>query len=238
MRQPDALRRGIVVHDIFEAFITCVRDDPSQLTSAHLMQVADRLLAHAVPWPEIRLLWQAKLARVADWFIATEQARQTVAPPGKLEAKARAQIPELGFTLTAQADRIDIDTQGRAYIYDYKTGTPPTKPQQAHFDKQLLLEAAMLTEGAFEQLAPMHVQSATFIGLGSSPSLVAAPLDEHPPQQVWQEFIQLVTRYLTPEQGFTARRALFKETDIGDYDQLARFGEWDTTTPPSPEDLT
>src|SRR6056300_308313 len=69
MRQPDALRRGIVVHDIFEAFITCVRDDPSQLTSAHLMQVADRFLVHAVPWPEIRLLWQAKLAREADWFI-------------------------------------------------------------------------------------------------------------------------------------------------------------------------
>lgn len=238
MRQPDALRRGIVVHEVFEKFIASLRDAPSQLTSAHLMQLADQVLAQAVPWPEIRLLWQAKLARVADWFIATEEARQTIAPPGKLEAKAQALIPQLAFTLTAQADRIDIDAHGLAYIYDYKTGTPPTKPQQAHFDKQLLLEAAMLTQGAFEGLAPMHVQSATFIGLGSSPSLVAAPLDEHPPHQVWQEFIQLITRYLTPDQGFTARRALFKETDVGDYDHLARYGEWDTTTPPSPEDLT
>ena len=33
-------------------------------------------------------------------------------------------------------------------------------------------------------------------------------------------------------QGFTARRAMQKAGDVGDYDQLARFGEWELTDLP------
>ena len=39
------------------------------------------------------------------------------------EVKARAVLADLGFTLTAKADRIDVAADGRAYIYDYKTPT-------------------------------------------------------------------------------------------------------------------
>ena len=78
---------------------------------------------------------------------------------------------------------------------------------------------------------------AVFIGLGSTPEEVDAPLDDHPPEKVWAEFAKLVSAYLDAGQGFTARRALFKEDDPTDYDQLSRFGEWDTTQDPVPEDL-
>lgn len=76
-----------------------------------------------------------------------------------------------------------------------------------------------------------------YIGLSNSPKEVEAPLADMPPNQVWEEFEQLITRYLDVEQGFTARRALRKDTDISDYDQLSRFGEWDATEEPVSEDL-
>ena len=35
-----------------------------------------------------------------------------------------------------------------------------------------------------------------------------------------------------------ARRALENGTDPSDYDHLSRFGEWDMTDDPAPEDLS
>ena len=55
---------------------------------------------------------------------------------------------------------------------------------------------------------------------------------------VWAKFEQLISAYLEPDSGFTARRAMFKDQDISDYDPLSRFGEWDLTVPPSKEDLS
>jgi RecB family exonuclease len=175
------------------------------------------------------------MARVAAWFCKTEAARQQIATPhpDNFEIRGRAQIPELGFTLKGTADRIDVDERGGAHIYDYKTGQAPTKAQQEHFDKQLLLEAAMVANGAFDKLQPRHVERAVFISLHpGKPEEVPAPLHEQPPAQVWSEFTQLIASYMEPDQGYTARRALMKDTDLADYDHLSRFGEWDVTDEP------
>ena len=96
----------------------------------------------------------------------------------------------------------------------------------------------MAQRGAFEGLAAAPVADAVFIGVGTSPKEVAAPLESEPPGRVWAEFGQLIAAYMRRDQGFTARRAVQKDTDTGDYDQLARFGEWDRSTDPTPEDLT
>ncbi|MGD9862577.1 MAG: hypothetical protein AB7S99_05130, partial [Pseudodonghicola sp.] len=73
--------------------------------------------------------------------------------------------------------------------------------------------------------------------IGSSYKEVPAPLDEEPPAQVLAELRKLLISYHRAEQGYTSRRMLFKDTDVGDYDHLARFGEWDRATDPEPEDL-
>ncbi|MEE4247822.1 MAG: hypothetical protein V2I33_20680, partial [Kangiellaceae bacterium] len=57
------------------------------------------------------------------------------------------------------------------------------------------------------------------------------------PEKVWTEFEALITAYLDQETGYTARRALSSVKDHGDYDQLARFGEWDVSDTPTPEDI-
>ena len=240
VRPPDALVRGIVVHRVMEVFIKSVVADPSRLTRSHLMATTERVLQEDVPWPAARLMWYARIERIADWFVAQEKRRQAHATPLVFEKAAEGTLnfPDLGFTLRGFADRIDRADDGAILIYDYKTGTPPGPTEQAFFDKQLLLEAAMVEQGGFETIGAAPVESAIFIGLGGSPKEVAAPLDDEPPAVVIAGLRSLIASYLSPDQGFTARRLVQRDADTGDYDQLARYGEWDGTTPAVPEDLT
>jgi ATP-dependent helicase/nuclease subunit B len=237
MQAPDALLRGIVTHDILETFIKGLEHEPDNLTEERLMSLADTVLARCVPWPEMRVLWKARLSRAAGWFVATEKDRRAQALPEAFERKGAARLDDLGFTLTVKADRIDRDANGALHIYDYKTGRLPTKDEQTFFDKQLLLEAAMAERGAFEGIDPAPVTKAAYIGVGSARKEQPAPLEDEPPEKVWLEFSALIRAYSDQGRGYTSRRAMFKEGEAGDYDQLARFGEWDATQDPTPEDL-
>lgn len=230
-KTPDPLLRGIVIHDILETFCRVVQADPGHLSTRIMLDISADKLQQDVPWAATRALWYARIARTADWFVSGEADRLALAQPVEFEVKARATLADLGFSLTAKADRIDLAADGRAYIYDYKTGLPPSPSEQRYFDKQLLLEAAMAENGDFEGLGPVSVAEAIYIGLGSKPVTTAAPLDDEPPMQVWEAFHALIKAYQDPAQGYTARRAMQSDKTPSDYDQLARFGEWDVTIP-------
>lgn len=237
MKLPDALLRGTVLHAVLERFVKETQADAASRTAGRLLDICGEVLEAEVPWAEARHLWQARLARVAEGFLADETVRRALADPAAFEVKGAAEIAELGFTLTAKADRIDLDANGNAVLYDYKTGAPPTKDRQIHFDRQLLLSAAIAERGGFENVVPRHVIGAAYIGLGAKAGEVPAPLDEVPPGRAWEDFCTLMRTYFEETQGFTARRAMFSKADQGDYDQLARFGEWDVTTPPDRSDV-
>lgn len=239
VQSPDAPMRGTLIHSVMEVFVKDIIANPSLLNSAHLMTVARDILERDVPWPATRALWLAKLSRVADWFISKEVERQTRSTPIAFEKQAKGvmKLPQLGFTLTGYADRIDKTGPNNVAIFDYKTGAPPSEKQQAKFDKQLLIEAAMMEEGSFNHVGINSVDEAVFIGLGSNPVEVRAPLQKEPPAKVLDELSQLIRAYLSDEQGFTSQRTIQSERERGDYDHLARFGEWDGTDIPVPEDL-
>jgi double-strand break repair protein AddB len=229
MQAPDALLRGILIHSVIEDFVKETVSNTAELDPAHLSAIASGKLED-IPFPTVRALWQARVNRFAPWFCASEEARRAKAKPARFEITGRAEIPELGFTLKGTADRIDLDDRAGAHLYDYKTGGAPSEKEQLHFDKQLLLEAAMLLNGAFPDLAPRHIESATYIQLKpGDPKEVGAPLLDSPPEKTWAQFTALIAAYMDPEKGYTARRALMKDADIADYDHLSRFGEWDVT---------
>lgn len=232
MKVPDALMRGIVVHEVLEEFIRDTAAAPERCTEAAFSEKCRAVLAARVPWAEARAAWQARLERVAGWFVAAEQERRLLARPAAFEARGQAELPALGFTLTAMADRIDLDRAGNLHLYDYKTGRPPTAREQAHFDKQLLLEAAIAERAGFGELAPARVARAVYIGLSGQGQETDAPLDDEPPGAVWSGLEALIRAYLGADQGYTARRAAHSARETGDYDQLARFGEWDITDAP------
>lgn len=240
VQSADALLRGDVTHKVMEYFVKDAVADPAALTRDNLLRIAEEVLTDLVPWPAARTVWLARIARIADWFIEHETVRLAAATPVAFEADARGvlDIPELGFTLRGVADRIDRNMSGEVQIYDYKTGVPPTDKQQKHFDKQLLIEAAMVEEGAFKAVGAAPVSSATFIGLGNPPKEVDAPLEDEPPREILENLRTLIAAYLDLDQGFTSRRMMEKVVFEGEFDHLARYGEWDGSDPAKPEDLT
>lgn len=231
----DAPLRGTIVHGILERFIRAGHGPSDRDT---LMQIAAEEFAAHCPWPTIRAQWMARMERSADQFLADEAERQALAQDHKIEAYGEILVAPSGVLLTCKADRIDLTETGSALIYDYKTGAVPTKNQQLTFDKQLLLEAAMVELGAFKNLGRMSVVGAAFIGVNAAMKNVPAPLDQNPPDQVWAELETLFGNWHEVNRGYTARLALFSKTDQSDYDHLSRYGEWDTSDDPDPQVLT
>ncbi len=240
VQSPDAPMRGVILHEVMEAFVRDTVADPDLLTKSHLLDVARQVLEREAPWPAARAMWLARIERIADWFIDREVLRQQTATPVAFEDAAMGQheLADIGFTIFGFADRIDVTDQGTARVYDYKTGTPPTPKEQQFFDKQLLIEAALVEQGGFKEVPAMPVAEATYIGVGATPKEVRAPLDDEPPAEVLAGLRTLIATYLQAYQGFTSRRMVKTEDFAGDYDQLARFGEWDASDDAVPEDLT
>ena len=236
--EPDARLRGKVLHEIFEGF---ARERPADETLAdarqRLLATAERILTAEIPWPSAQRFWLARVARIADRFVAAEAARAARGVPAMLETSGAIMLEALDFRLTARPDRIDLLEDGTLHIYDYKSGEPPTKKQQEHFDKQLLLEAAMAERGAFAALGATTVSAATYIQLGGAGKEVTTPRDTGGFDDHWAGLQRLIGHYLRPENGYPSRRAVFEAAREGDYDHLARFGEWQMGDAPSPQDV-
>ncbi|MGR3572377.1 double-strand break repair protein AddB [Brevirhabdus sp.] len=235
--EPDAMLRGTVLHDVLHEFIETTADGLPADARDLLMRIADRHLDEKAPWPTTRRIWRARLAKVAGWFLDGEARRREIARPGILEQKRTLALTPLDFSLTGKVDRIDLRHDGGVVIYDYKTGKPPTDPQITHYDKQLLLEAAMVELGAFEQLAGRPVIEVCHLGLGANPEERRREMGAGEALQTWEELKELIGKYQSATRGFTSRRAMQNRADVRDYDHLARFGEWDETTPPTPRDV-
>jgi double-strand break repair protein AddB len=232
---PDALARGSVLHAILERFVTERGPETLAEARARLLSVADAVLAEEAPWPAARTLWRARLERAADAFLLREAGSD--GQPILIETKGGVTLPALDFRLTAKPDRIDAYPDGTLHILDYKTGTPPTAKEQLHFDKQLLLEAAMAERGAFDTIGERQVARISYIGLNTAAKVESTEITPELLARVWDDLHRLVGHYLSPGQGYASRRAVFKARFPGDYDHLARFGEWDMTDRPMPEDV-
>lgn len=232
---PDAALRGSVLHSILERFIRERQSEPHPAARARLLAITDAVLEQDIPWPAARRLWRARLERVADWFLEREAARDGT--PVLIEEKGGVTLGTHDFRLTARPDRIDLEADGRLHILDYKTGTPPTPKQQEHFEKQLLLEAAMAERGGFGEVGVAEVAAVTYIGLGATPREERTDITPGITAQTWAGLEKLIARYMRREQGYPARRAVFETHIQGPYDHLARFGEWEMSDSPAPEDV-
>lgn len=234
-KRPEARDRGNVLHRLLEEFVPVMADLPVPARRTHLLDTAARVLAEDVPWPTARRLWLMRLARIADGFLAEEAQRQADASPAALEVRGHLDLVRVETRLIAKADRIDRDAAGNLMIYDYKTGTLPTVKQQREFAKQLLLETAIAEAGGFAGLDPAPVARAAYLGLGSALKTVEAPLIESPVTQTLAELTDLLAAFLDRETGYTAQLARQSASTAGDYDHLARAGEWDLSDAPQPE---
>lgn len=235
--RPGPALRGQVLHTVMEALLAenPAPGAPPEALKARLMALAAEALDRDVPWPAARAFWLARMDRIADRICADEADRLAEGRPVVVERHARLALPGTGVVLTARPDRIDLLADGRVVIYDYKSGIPPTNAQMAAFDKQLMLEAAMVRRGAFDAIGPAEVAGLRYVHLGGEGD--THPRDHSPEleKETWNGVLRLIAAYLAGETGFTAMRAPAQMGYAGDYDHLARFGEWSLADAPVPE---
>lgn len=237
-RRPDGRLLGTVMHRVLDRFIR-ERQLPEDAATAlrRLGIAADDVLEAMVPWPGIRQAYRGRLDRIAEAFLADERRRAALGVPVILEEPGEMGLQSVDFLLTARPDRIDLLHDGSAHVYDYKTGTPPSVPQQQHFDKQLRLEAVMVMQGAFASLGAVQAVAASHIALGSGAGERSARITPEVLTETWEGLHRLIAAYHRRSTGYTSRRAVFQAKIEGDYDHLARAGEWEMSDPPAPEDV-
>jgi double-strand break repair protein AddB len=227
--EADALSRGTVMHSIIEAFNASCHTKDGSYTVEHFLEVTQEVLEKDVPWPSARKLWFGRLKRISSWFVEAEQRRNEEGTLLAQEIKGARKVTDFDFTLSAKADRLDLDENGQIMIYDYKSGDPPTAPMTKLFDKQLQLEAAIASAGGFIGIAPLQVSRLQYIGLNGPNKVHSISGLGNIADETWAEFVGLLRCHFENGTGYGARVKMQKDVFGSDYDDLSRFGEWEET---------
>ncbi|MCI4662185.1 MAG: double-strand break repair protein AddB [Neomegalonema sp.] len=234
VERPDARERGTLLHKIVEGFVGASMGALPRDPEALFEQAAREALVPVEPWPSIHAFWLARAHQIKPWFLATEMDRRALGNPLALEARGVTQFDTLlgTITLRAEADRIDKRHGGYA-IFDYKTGSIPSKKQQAEFAKQLPLEAAILRASGFEGVQKGEVVKLAYLHLKGGEEggkEVDFAGDDLGPAGEAEEALaglaKLMAAYANPDQGYPSRLRPETISFSGDYDHLARLGEW------------
>jgi len=239
-----AADRGSAIHDALGEFTQTyaieLPDDPAQA----LRLIGQKYFAPLMERPEARALWWPRFQRIAGWFAGWETVRRDDIRTIAAEIQGNISIRldnERTFTLSARADRIEHRHDRTYAILDYKTGQPPTGKQvRMGLSPQLTLEAAILREGGFENIAAgSSVSEFGYVRLsGNNPPGEQKPLElkitrseqaqlpDEAADYARQQLEALIRKFEDEAQGYTSLNLSMWSNRYGSYDDLARIKEW------------
>jgi ATP-dependent helicase/nuclease subunit B len=239
-----AADRGSAIHDALGEFTQTfpieLPDHPAQA----LRLIGEKYFAPLMERPEARALWWPRFQRIAGWFAGWEVARRGDIERIAAEIRGEIGIPlddERTFILSARADRIEHRRDRSYAILDYKTGQPPTGKQvRMGLSPQLTLEAAILREGGFENIAAdSSVSDFGYVRLsGNNPPGEQKPLElkirpgdtpqlpDDAADYARQQLEALIRKFEDENQGYTSLNLSMWSNRYGSYDDLARIKEW------------
>ncbi len=227
---------GTAVHETLAEF---VQAEPCGLLPDGAEQ---RLLARArdkfAPFlddPDFLAFRWPRLVDGLRQMLRFERRRRAVAKEIYVEEKGEWSFPLFdgsSFRLTAVADRIEIDAKGVAFLFDYKTGAPPSDKQvHVGFAPQLTLEAAMLEAGAFGGVGIRQVDAAAYVQVREDgDARWIKPKDGMRFRELAakhsEDLRALLNQFRDEKLPYPSRPFVTLTAREGDYDHLARVKEW------------
>ncbi|SFS32460.1 double-strand break repair protein AddB [Brevundimonas viscosa] len=235
----EALARGTAIHAAVERV---VHTWPGVLPEDCADEI-ERFLHDALldaGFGDAAMARERPLARnCALWLERFERERRARGATLLIEQKGEMTFEAPGghFTLTARADRIELDAHGAA-VMDFKTGPAPTQKQVVQgFAPQLTLSAAILAAGGFPA-PPTEATELLYVRLigrrdparvddvarpSKNNALTAAQLAERELERL-KAGVALFDDEATPYTSWVAPQ--FMGNFGGNYDHLARVWEW------------
>jgi ATP-dependent helicase/nuclease subunit B len=228
---PGAGDRGTIIHKALERFIHAFPSELPDDPLAELRACGQDAFRPFSRCPQVLALWWPRFLKVAEWTVQQEQAVRAGIQEILAEAKGDLviEVPAGPFRLTARADRLELHGDGSVVIIDYKTGQPPSKKDMERgIAPQLALEGAILRAGGFAKaglerrpLADLQFWQLSGNEKGGKVEARSTELVE----EALEGLEALIRHY---DQAGTAYPAAYRPPTArpGDYDHLARLGEW------------
>jgi ATP-dependent helicase/nuclease subunit B len=233
---PGARDRGTVIHGAIGDYTVEFKDRAPADPLAELKRLGEKHFKPLADYPEARAFWWPRYERIARWFAGWDYERRDglLSLFAEIDGVLSFPVGERTFTLTARADRIEQRRDGSYAILDYKTGQARTEKQvRTGLAPQLTLEAAILQNGKFGELAPGPVSEIVYVTLrGGEPPGKPQRIEFKegtPDSQAERALAKLIELVATFEDESTPYRSLVHpmwKTHYGDYDHLARVKEW------------
>jgi len=250
--EPGAAERGTLIHDIIAQFTERHPGTLPPHALGDMMEIGWKVFAPMQSYPAAFAIWWPRFERAAKWFVEIEGERRSRIDVIHSEVEGRIEIGSGAdrFTLTARADRIEVNKDGSIAVLDFKTGAPPTyKEAILGFEPQLLLEAAIALAGGFPGIAGTRLSETGAIKIsgGQPPGLfrpfelssradfkaVAEPRgiagDDHltiAARHAMDGAERLLRQYADPATPYPFAPRVQRQKDYNDYEHLARFKEW------------
>jgi ATP-dependent helicase/nuclease subunit B len=228
---PSAAERGTAIHAALEAFGEEFPEAVTPEAEARLFAIFEELKAQLDLRPAQGALWGPRLDRIARWVIEQEKLRRQGLARVYAERSGRMEVPGAeGFELYGKADRIEELSAGGFAVLDYKTGKPPSnKDVEQGRAPQLVLEAALLKAGAFEDVPAGEARELTYWRLSGGREAgqeQTFPVTPEFVEESLAKLARLVRRYRDPAMPYRARPRPELSLRFNDYAHLARIKEW------------
>jgi ATP-dependent helicase/nuclease subunit B len=235
---PGARDRGTVIHGAVGDFTAHFKDRLPDDVVTELLRLGEARFAALEDFPDAKAFWWPRFRRIAHWFAEFERERRTDLVRLDAEIQGKVDIPTSDgvFTLHTRADRIEHRADNTYAIVDYKTGRVPSpKEVRVGLSPQLTLEAAILRNGGFNEIAKDgSVSELLYVSLrGLEPAGDRKPIewkDTVPDAEAdlaLRRLSDVVAKFDDPDTSYLSReRPMFQRRGFGDYDHLARVKEW------------
>ena len=239
MDTPDPAMKGTLFHRAIDQFMRQYSDGAlPEDALAQLKARGDEQLSALDRAPWIKMFWQLRFNRIAEWFIDHENQHRHDMLKTYSETKGTASFDIGGYhiTLTAEADRIDLMADGRVQIVDYKTGVIPNIGQvESGINGQLIIEAMIAQRQGFADMntdPQMDMQMIKLAywklsGTASKPvEIHHRPGKKKTIADVIPHIEQQLINVMQPDWGFASEVIAHPSLKYSDYRHLARVREW------------
>lgn len=146
--EPGAADFGDFIHGTIELFLKNYEKISEDKKEAELINYGAQLIKEKELRPSVVSFWWPRFLRIAKWFAENEKERRKENILVKSEIDGKYIID--GFSISAKADRIEISSEGKINIIDYKTGsTPSLKDIRSGRQPQMIVEALIANNNGF-----------------------------------------------------------------------------------------